>query len=124
MSIDLTEPTTPIKKRKNLHSELFVKDLFDENDLPSEHKQAKTHREVKCLNCNNTWLRKIGDSSTGNLWRHLQTHHQDKDPRSKKAKNLSEGQSTLDEFVGQTVVPSKVSDYKLSNFKKFYTIIK
>ena len=71
MSIDLTESTTPIKKRKNLHSELFVKDLFDESDLPPEHKQAKTHHEVKCLNCNNTWLCIIGDSSTGNLWCHL-----------------------------------------------------
>ena len=121
MSIDLTEPTTPIKKWKNLHSDLFVKDLFDESDLPPEHKQAKTYYEVKCFNCNNTWF-KIDDSNIGNLWHYLQTHHQDKDPRSKKAKNLSEGQSTLDEFVGQTVVPSKVSDYKLSNFKKFYTI--
>src|SRR5437763_15405142 len=112
MSIDLTELTTPIKKQKNLHSELFVKDLFDENDLPSEHKQAKTHREVKFLNCNNIWLRKIGDSSTGNLWRHLHTHHQDKDPRSKKSKNLSEGQSTLYEFDVQKLVPSIISDYK------------
>jgi len=38
-------------KRKALRSELFVKDLFEERDLPPEHSLAKTHRQVKCLNC-------------------------------------------------------------------------
>ena len=60
MSVDLTELTTHIGKRKNLRSVLFVKGLFDENDLSPDHKKAKTH---KCLNCDGTWFRKIGDSS-------------------------------------------------------------
>ena len=38
---DLTETTTP----------LYTKGLFEENDLPPEHKNAKTHRIVQCLNC-------------------------------------------------------------------------
>ncbi|CAG8705943.1 8758_t:CDS:2, partial [Racocetra persica] len=45
-------------------------------DLPPEHPNAKTHREVMCLTCPNgekTWLRKIGDFNTSNLWRHLET---------------------------------------------------
>ncbi|CAB5217264.1 unnamed protein product, partial [Rhizophagus irregularis] len=55
---------------------------------------------------NKTWLRKIGDSNTSNLWRHLERNHPDKNP--KKAKNLIiESQSTLDEFVGHTTFPSK-----------------
>lgn len=57
-----------------------------------------------------TWPRKIGDSNTTNLWRHVEVHHPEKDPRpNKKAKKLiKEGQSTLDEFVGQEEIPSKV----------------
>lgn len=55
MSIDLTEPTTPpiqrLGKRKALRSDLFTKDLFEERNLPADHKNAKTHREVQCLNC-------------------------------------------------------------------------
>jgi len=51
MSIDLTEATTPPKKRKAVRSELFTKDLFEERSLPQDHKNAKTHREVQCLNC-------------------------------------------------------------------------
>jgi len=45
----------------------------------------------------------------------VEVHHPEKDPRpNKKAKKLIEkGQSTLDEFVGQTEVPSKVSVIKL-----------
>ncbi len=50
MSIDLTEPTNP-GKRKALRSDLFTKDLFEERNLPPEHKDAKTHREVQCLIC-------------------------------------------------------------------------
>ncbi|PKC08412.1 hypothetical protein RhiirA5_376272, partial [Rhizophagus irregularis] len=98
---------TSLGKRNYLRSELFTRELFKENDLPSQHKNAKTHREVKCLNCpNKTWLRKIGDSNTSNLWRHLERNHPDKNP--KKAKNLIiESQSTLDEFVGHTTFPSK-----------------
>ena len=63
-----------------------------------------------CLNCNKTWYRKIGDSNTSNLWRHLGKHHPEKDSRSKeKTKNLI-GQTTLDTFVGQTEISSsKVS---------------
>ena len=38
-------------KRKALRSELFTKDLFEEKNLPPEHKDAKTHRIVQCLNC-------------------------------------------------------------------------
>ena len=38
-------------KRKTLRSELFTKELFEEKGLPSDHRYAKTHREVKCLNC-------------------------------------------------------------------------
>ena len=41
----------------------LLKVFFDENDLSPDHKIAKTHREVKCLNCDGTWFRKIGDSS-------------------------------------------------------------
>ena len=55
------------------------------------------------------WYRKIGDSNTSNLWRHVEVHHPEKDPRPpKKAKRSTEGQSTLDNFVGQVEVP-KVS---------------
>jgi len=45
----------------------------------------------------------------------VEVHHPEKDLRpNKKAKKLiEEGQSTLDEFVGQTEVPSKVSVIKL-----------
>ncbi|CAI2194134.1 2759_t:CDS:1, partial [Funneliformis geosporum] len=54
MSIDLTELTTPpiqhLRKRKVLYSDLFTKDLFEERNLPPEHKDAKTYREVQCLN--------------------------------------------------------------------------
>jgi len=39
------------RKRKGLRSELFTKELFEEKDLPPEHIDAKTHREVRCLNC-------------------------------------------------------------------------
>ena len=62
-----------------------------------------------------TWYRKIGDSNTSNLWRHVEVHHPEKDPRpNKKAKkSIAEGQSTLDEFVGQMEIPSKVSVIKL-----------
>ncbi|CAB4420810.1 unnamed protein product [Rhizophagus irregularis] len=111
MSVDLTEPTTPpaqrLGKRKALHSELFTKDLFEERSLPQDHEKARTHREVQN---NKVWYRKIGDSNTTNLWRHVEVHHPEKDPRpNKKAKKLiAEGQNTLDEFVGQTEVPSKV----------------
>ena len=38
-------------KRKALRSELITKDLFEEKNLPPEHKDAKTHRIVQCLNC-------------------------------------------------------------------------
>jgi len=55
MSIDLTEPTTPpiqrLGKRKELRSDLFTKDLFEERNLPPNHEKVKTHREVQCLNC-------------------------------------------------------------------------
>ncbi|CAB4380896.1 unnamed protein product [Rhizophagus irregularis] len=108
MSVDLTEPTTPpaqrLGKRKALRSEHFTKDLFEERSLPQDHEKAKTHREVQCLNClnNKVWYRKIGDANTTNLWRHVEVHHPEKDPRpNKKAKKLiAEGQNTLDEFVG------------------------
>jgi hypothetical protein len=43
--------TTDLGKRKALRSELFTKDFFEEKDLLPEHKNAKTHREVRCLNC-------------------------------------------------------------------------
>ena len=57
-----------------------------------------------------TWPHNIGDSNTTNLWRHVEVHHPEKDPGSnKKAKKLiTEDKSTLDEFVGQTEIPSKV----------------
>ena len=55
MSIDLTEQTTPpssrLGKRKSLHSDLFTNKLFVQRDLPQEHADAKTHREVQCLSC-------------------------------------------------------------------------
>ncbi|GBC19616.2 zinc finger BED domain-containing protein RICESLEEPER 2-like [Rhizophagus irregularis DAOM 181602=DAOM 197198] len=124
MSVDLTEPTTPpaqrLGKKKALRSELFTKDLFEERSLPQDHEKAKTHREVQCLNClnNKVWYRKIGDANTTNLWRHVEVHHPEKDPRpNKKAKKLiAEGQNTLDEFVGQTEVPSKFTQ---TDFRKF-----
>jgi hypothetical protein len=50
-TIDITEPTTQLGKRKALRSELFIKNLFEEKELPPEHKDANTHREVTCLNC-------------------------------------------------------------------------
>ncbi len=48
--IDLTEPSHS-GKQKSLRSELFVNNLFEEKDLPPEHKDAKIYREVRCLNC-------------------------------------------------------------------------
>jgi len=58
----------------------------------------------------------------------VEVHHPEKDPRpNKKAKKLiEEGQSTLDEFVGQTEVPSKVSVIKLfiTENKDFRNMIK
>ena len=39
-AVELTETTTP----------LYTKGLFEENDLPLEYKNAKTHCEAKCLN--------------------------------------------------------------------------
>jgi hypothetical protein len=118
MSIDLTEQTTSHEKQRSLRSELFTKGLFEERDLPPQDKNAKTHREVKCLNCDHKpWLRKIGDSSTTNLWRHLEAKHPDKYPKEKKERNLEEGQSTLDAFVGQADVQLKVSNVININIK-------
>ena len=57
------------------------------------------------------------DSNTSNLWRHLESYHLEKDPRSNKSKSLAEGQSTLDSFVGQIEVSSKVS--VIINIKQF-----
>jgi hypothetical protein len=55
MSVDLTVPTTPpaqrLEKKKALCSELFTRDLFVKRNLPQGHANAKTHREVQCLNC-------------------------------------------------------------------------
>ncbi|POG61509.1 hypothetical protein GLOIN_2v1703549, partial [Rhizophagus irregularis DAOM 181602=DAOM 197198] len=72
-------------------------------------KKTTSHHSIKMQKLtgkNKTWLRKIGDSNTSNLWRHLERNHPDKNP--KKAKNLIiESQSTLDEFVGHTTFPSK-----------------
>ena len=52
MSIDLTEQTTPsTRRRKPLRSDLFTKSLFEERNLPPDNEKAKTHREVRCLNC-------------------------------------------------------------------------
>jgi hypothetical protein len=55
MSVDLTEPTTPLSqrltKRKALRSELFTKGLFEETNLTQEHENANTHRVFQCLNC-------------------------------------------------------------------------
>ena len=48
-AVDFTETTTPLKKQ---HSEIFTTGLFEENEVPMEHKSAKTHREAKCLTCN------------------------------------------------------------------------
>ncbi|CAB5349096.1 unnamed protein product [Rhizophagus irregularis] len=126
MSIDLTEPTTPpssrLGKRKALHSDLFTKKLFVQRDLPPEHKDAKTHREVQCLNCSKPkiWYRKIGDSSTSNLWRHVEIYHPEKDLRpKKKAKNaVADNQSTLDEFMNQKEIPSRFTQ---TDFRKFLT---
>ena len=50
-TINIVDSEKTIKKRKPLRSELFIKELFEEKSLPSEHKQATTHREVRCLNC-------------------------------------------------------------------------
>jgi hypothetical protein len=60
------------------------------------------------------WYRKIGDSNTSNLWRHVEVHHPEKDPRPNKRvrKPIAEDQSTLDKFVIQTEVPSQVSVIK------------
>ena len=49
-TIDITEPTSQLGKRKALRSELFIKNLFEKKDLPPEHKNVNTHHEVKCLN--------------------------------------------------------------------------
>ncbi|CAI2188888.1 19396_t:CDS:1, partial [Funneliformis geosporum] len=39
------------------------------------------------------------DFNTTNLWRHVEVHHPEKDPRpNKRAKKNSEGQSTLNEL--------------------------
>ena len=51
MSETNPENTTSLGKRKALRSELFTERLFEEKDLSSEHRSAKTHREVRCLNC-------------------------------------------------------------------------
>jgi len=37
-------------KKKNLRSDLFIKDLFEEKNIPPDHKNAKTHRIVQCIN--------------------------------------------------------------------------
>jgi len=49
MKMSEAEKTT-LGKRPSLRSELFTK-LFEEKELLQEHKNAKTHRVVKCLNC-------------------------------------------------------------------------
>ncbi|GBB87371.1 hypothetical protein RclHR1_13820001 [Rhizophagus clarus] len=73
---------TTLEKRPSLRSKLFTKELFEEKELPQEHKNAKTHHMVK----DKTWLHKIGNSNTTNLWHHLKRNHLNKNP--KKAKNL------------------------------------
>ena len=46
----LTSGSETTHKRKALHSDLFTKELFEENDLLI-YKNTKTHREVNCLSC-------------------------------------------------------------------------
>jgi hypothetical protein len=48
---EATEPISQLGKRKALRSKLFINNLFEEKNLPPEHKSAKTHCEVRCLNC-------------------------------------------------------------------------
>ena len=40
-TIDLIEPVSQLGKRRSLRSELFINNLFEEKDLPSEHKVRK-----------------------------------------------------------------------------------
>ncbi|CAG8786348.1 11541_t:CDS:1, partial [Cetraspora pellucida] len=74
-SINNSNNLASSRKRITLRSKLFHKKLFEEKDLLPEHLNAQTHHEVLCLICpsneKKTWLRKIGDSNTTNLWRHL-----------------------------------------------------
>ncbi|CAB4421393.1 unnamed protein product [Rhizophagus irregularis] len=117
MSVDLTEPTTPPAQRLG-KERLYIVSFLLKISLKKEafHKTMKrpeliVKSSVLIVYKNNkVWYRKIGDSNTTNLWRHVEVHHPEKDPRpNKKAKKLiAEGQNTLDEFVGQTEVPSKV----------------
>ncbi|CAG8796190.1 12516_t:CDS:2, partial [Dentiscutata erythropus] len=76
---------TPSRKRR---SKLFSESLFEERDLPPEHPKIRTHREIVCLLCSEdkrkAWLRKNDDSSTTNLWRHLERYHPNSNPRSSK----------------------------------------
>ncbi|CAG8736353.1 776_t:CDS:2, partial [Racocetra fulgida] len=79
-------------------------------DLPPDHPNAKTHREVMCLSCPNgekTWLRKIGDFNTSNLWRHVESHHPDKDLRR---------QDILEEFMNQS---NSLPEFSQATFRKF-----
>ncbi|CAI2169168.1 15828_t:CDS:2, partial [Funneliformis geosporum] len=95
MSVDLTEPKTPptqrLGKRKALRIELFTKDLFKERNIYKIMKMQKLIMNFSVL------------------IRHVEVHHPEKDPRpNKKAKkSVTEDQSTLDKFVGQTEIPSK-----------------
>ncbi|CAG8810889.1 18398_t:CDS:2, partial [Racocetra persica] len=105
-----TSSSSSFSKKRKVRSKLFSEHLFSETDLPPEHPNAKTHREVICLTCLNgekTWLRKIGDFNTSNLWRYLESHYPDKDLRR---------QDILEEFMNQS---NSLPEFSQATFRKF-----
>ncbi|CAG8737182.1 27046_t:CDS:1 [Racocetra persica] len=83
---------------------LFSEDLLREEELSPEHPQASTHHKILCLNCLKVWFCRIGDSHTTNLWRHIEQHHPNLDPRKLKS------------HIGSDII-----EFIQENFHKFLT---
>ncbi|CAG8790999.1 15313_t:CDS:2, partial [Cetraspora pellucida] len=93
------------------------------SNLLSEHLNAQTHHEVLCLICpsneKKTWLRKISDSNTTNLWHHLKSYHPNNDPRKNDKPLNKHFQQIIKLLNPNTHVPTDntVKNDIMSNFE-------
>ncbi|CAG8795372.1 12320_t:CDS:2 [Cetraspora pellucida] len=94
--LDLVESNTEIEIQS------LISITSSKKDLPQEHPNAQTHCEVLCLIClsneKKTWLQKIDDSNTTNLWHHLKSYYPNNDLR-KNDESLKFTQSTFRELI-------------------------
>ena len=88
-------PMTSSSEGKERSSDLLRLVLFSEENISS------TEKAVSCKFCTVKYKRRIGDSSTGNMWRHIRQHHPEHDPHPHL--RLADGQAGR--------VPSSTWDY-------------